>query len=485
MSFLWYSAGIVTDFDYANLFTQNNSNEPMRTGVSMVSQQNNPAAVYKVLPEQGTEIWFSAYLQVSSVLESQYLQLRATDNTTALCNVYIDDGGNYFKAYARINGTLTLLGTGTMVIASSTYHQVEVHYKRDATEGLLQVWIDGILDINFTGNTGAATDLIGTAGLYYVGYLAANSFMSSSEFIVSNKGRIGKKRMQLMYLSGAGDVNTTEGFMDVLGNNSTTTKTTVKSGTYIIPSAFKAAGVLKVVSFKLSAADTVKIGIFNKNVTTLKFTPDAARQASVSCLAGVVTLNSGTDFTEWSVAAGEYFGIYTVTGSLIYELDASPDNDSLNLGSWYSYAGDAFSLGTEQTYTTVTSTHYICAYCQYLTPTNIMYIYNNNVGVITERPWQESKRYMSMSADSQEFLNNCTDLTDAECTAVTALKVTVRAEAGTSIANGQLSIKAAGETTYSDLLSMPTVVNKRHFIFEGVWSKASINALQVGFKARS
>ena len=90
-----------------------------------------------------------------------------------------------------------------------------------------------------------------------------------------------------------------------------------------------------------------------------------------------------------------------------------------------------------------------------------------------------------MSADSQEFLNNCTDLTDAECTAVTALKVTVRAEAGTSIANGQLSIKAAGETTYSDVLSMPTVVNKRHFIFEGVWSKASINALQVGFKARS
>ncbi len=485
MSFLWYSAGILTDFDYANNFSQNNSSEPMRTGVSMAAPQNNPAAVYKVLPEQGTEVWFSAYLQVSSVLESQYMQLRGTDNTTVLCNVYIDDGGSNFKAYARINGTLTLLGTGTMIITSSTYHQVEVHYKRDATEGLLQVWIDGVLDINFTGNTGAATDLIGTAGLYYVGYLAANSVMSSSEFIVSNKGRIGKKRMQLMYLSGAGDVNTTDGYMDVLGNNSTTTKTTVKAGTYIIPSAFKATGVLKTVSFKLSAADTVKIGIFNKNVTTLKFTPDAARQASVSCLAGVVTLNSGTDFTEWSVAAGEYFGIYTATGTLIYELDSSPDNDSLNLGSWYSYVGDAFSLGTEQTYTTVTSTHYICAYCQYLTPTNIMYLYNNNVGVITEKPWLESKRYMSMSADRQEFLNNCTDLTDAECTAVTALKVTIRAEAGTSIANGQLSIKAAGETTYSDLLSMPTVVNKRHFIFEGVWSKASINALQVGFKARS
>ena len=485
MSFLWYSAGIVTDFDYANNFSQNNSNEPMRTGVSLYSPQNNPASVYKVLPEQGTEVWFSAYLQVSSVLESQYMQLRATDNTTALCNVYIDDGGSYFKAYARINGTLTLLGTGTMVITSSTYHQVEVHYKRDATEGILQVWIDGILDINFTGNTGAATDLIGTAGLYYVGYLAANSVMSSSEFIVSNKGRIGKKRMQLMYLSGAGDVNTTDGYMDILGNNSTTTKTTVKAGTYIIPSAFKAAGVLKTVSFKLSAADTVKVGIFTKNVTSLKFTPDAARQVSVSCLAGVVTLNSGTDFTEWSVAAGEYLGIYTAAGTLIYASDSSPDNDSLNLGSWYSYVGDAFSLGTEQTYATVTATHYICAYCQYLTPTNIMYLYNNNVGVITEKPWQESKRYMSMSADSQEFLNNCTDLTDAECTAVTALKVTVRAEAGTSIANGQLSIKAAGETTYSDLMSMPTVVNKRHFIFEGVWSKASINSLQVGFKARS
>lgn len=81
----------------------------MRTGVSLYSPQNNPASVYKVLPEQGTEVWFSAYLQVSSVLESQYMQLRATDNTTVLCNVYIDDGGNYFTLYARINGTSTCL----------------------------------------------------------------------------------------------------------------------------------------------------------------------------------------------------------------------------------------------------------------------------------------------------------------------------------------------------------------------------------------
>lgn len=58
-------------------------------------------------------------------------------------------------------------------------------------------------------------------------------------------------------------------------------------------------------------ADTVKVGIFTKNVTSLKFTPDAARVLLLSCLAGVVTLNSGTDFTEWSVAAGEYLGIYT------------------------------------------------------------------------------------------------------------------------------------------------------------------------------
>ena len=47
MSFLWYSAGIVTDFDYANNFSQNNSSEPMRTGVSLYSPQNNAASVYK------------------------------------------------------------------------------------------------------------------------------------------------------------------------------------------------------------------------------------------------------------------------------------------------------------------------------------------------------------------------------------------------------------------------------------------------------
>lgn len=479
MPFLWYTAGILTDFDYTNDFIQ--STTPMRSGVAIGSTHTFERTIYKILPEQVSEIWCSMYMDYPG--RSMGMELLKTDNATVLCRVIIEN--NYYVVYALVNGAFGKIGTGATVISTGTNHQAELYYKRDASAGMLQLWVDGALEITFTGNTGLATDIINSFAIYWPGYFSSGYTERASEIILTNKGRIGKKRMQVMYLSGAGDVNTTEGFMDVLGNNSTTTKTTLKTGTYIIPSAFKAAGVLKTVSFKLSAADTVKVGIFSRNGTTLKFTPDAARQVSVSCLAGVVTLNSGTDFSEWSVGTGEYLGLYTATATLIgagtYDGAIA---DGFEIIGWDHISGDAFALGNEQTYTG-DSYSYVCAYCLYLTPTNIMYIYNNNVGVITEKPWQESKRYMSMSADSQEFLNNCTDLTDAECTAVTALKVTVRAEAGTSIANGQLSIKAAGETTYSDLLSMPTVVNKRHFIFEGVWSKASINALQVGFKARS
>lgn len=480
MPFLWYTAGILTDFDYTNHFDQ--ATTPMRSGVALCSNYAYEATMYKILPEQVTEIWCSMYMDY--VGRSMGMELLKIDNATVLCKAIIEN--NYYVAYALVNGSFIKIGTGTTVISTGTNHQAELYYKRDASAGVLQLWVDGALEISFTGNTGLASEFINSFAIYYPGYLGGVYTERASEIIVTNKGRIGKKRMQLLYLSGVGDTNTTEGFMDVLGNTSTTTATGTKTGTWIIPSAFKAAGAFKTISFKLTSADTVKIGIFTKNASSVKFTPDAARQAAVACLAGVVTLNSGNELPAWNIAAGEYIGIYTATGTLIgstaYDYG---DGDGRTVTNWYSYAGDAFSAGTEQSYSTSDAYTWLYAYAQYLTPTNIMYLYNNNISVLTERPWQESKRYMSMGADGQEFSNNCTDLTDAECTAVNALKVTVRAEAGTSIANGQFSIKVAGETTYSDIVSMPTVVNKRHCIFEGAWSKASINALQVGFKARS
>lgn len=487
MPFLWFSAGLASDFDGVT-----NANQALsdlqktgvcRTGVALASSSFYDNWAYKILPYAVTETWSSIYAVIQNNNIPHVGAFGTTyDDAHRLYHIALE--GNKLKAYCRISGIETAIATGNTVFSTGTSHQIEVHYKRDNTQGIMQVWIDGILEIDFSGNTGAAADVIGAFGVYLNNYSASEAY--ASEFICTDKGRIGKKRMQLMYLSGAGDTNTAEGFMDVLGNNSTTSATSVKSGTWIIPSPTKAGGTLKTVSFKLSANDTVKIGIFTKNASSVKFTPDAARQATVACLAGVVTLNSGNELPAWNIAAGEYIGIYTATGTLIgstaYDYG---DGDGRTVTNWYSYAGDAFSAATEQSYSTSDAYTWLYAYAQYMTSTNILHVYNNNIGVVTERPWQESKRYMSMSADGQEFLNNCTDLTDVECTAVNALKVTVRAEAGTSITNGQLSIKIGGTTTYSDVIAMPTVVNKRHNIFEGNWSKANINALQIGFKARS
>lgn len=475
MSYLWYSAGLRKDFDiYGNFVGQNTGH---RTGFYVGGNVGDNA--YKVLPETGTEFWASSYRGLNISSNGDALQLRGTDNTTVLAYITVVSG--YVKAYASVGGTLTLLATGTTVLQSSSFHQIEYHYKRHSTDGIFEVWVDGILEISFSGNTGSEATVIGCfAHSQIANGNTAN--VGSSEFIVTNKGRIGKKRMQILYLSGSGDTNTTDGFMDVIGNDTTTTSTTVKTGTYILPSAIKASGTLKTVAFNLYAADTVKIGVFTKNASAVKFTPDATRQASVACLAGAVTLNAGTDFTEWAVAAGEYIGIYTTAGKLIYTA-TSNNGDDLNLGSAYYISGDAFALGTEQSYSTDGSGNFIRAFAQYLTATNLMYLYNGNSNVITERPWLESKRYVSMSANGQEFLNSCTDLTDGECTAVNALKITLRGEAGTTITNGQTCIKAGGSVTYSDTIAMPTVINQRHTIFDGTWSKAQINALQIGFKA--
>jgi len=481
MSYLWYSGGLLTDLDtYNGTCAQSDG---MRTGkcVTFYNFQNwslNCPILWKNLPETGTEIWLSEYTRIIGSMALTMAAAKA-DQSTILAKVQIE--GNVVKGYASIGGTMTLVGAGTTSLATNTEHQIEMHYKRHATEGVLEVWVDGGLEISFAGNTGSSADLIGCA--MWITPNANSVTWYISEWIATNQGRIGKKRMQLMYLSGAGDTNTTDGFMDVMGNDTTTTSTTVKTGTYMIPQAARVAGTLQTVSFALTAADTVKVGIFTKNATQVKFTPDVARQAFVSCLAGVNTLNAGNQIPAWNIAAGEYVGIYTTAGTLIYTATSNNGND-LNLASWYYLSGDAFALGTEQSYSTDGSGNFPRAFAQYLTATNIMHLFNGTSAALTEKPWLESKRYMSMSADGQEFLNHCTDLTDSECTAVNCLKVTVRGEAGTTLANGQMSAKIDGGMIYSDPIVMPTVVNRRHAYLQGTWTRQQINALQIGFKAK-
>ena len=63
---------------------------------------------------------------------------------------------------AAYNGISTLLGTSSAVLNAGEKHTIQFYYKPHATTGVFQVWIDDILEIDFTGVTAPSTTAIGS-----------------------------------------------------------------------------------------------------------------------------------------------------------------------------------------------------------------------------------------------------------------------------------------------------------------------------------
>ena len=86
------------------------------------------------------------------------LYLLTSDMKTNLFYLSMTDAANNIvTAYA--NGT----AIGTFGITGiNTINHIEVHFVPDAIAGIVQVWLNGKLCINFNGNTGVATQPIGS-----------------------------------------------------------------------------------------------------------------------------------------------------------------------------------------------------------------------------------------------------------------------------------------------------------------------------------
>ena len=75
--------------------------------------------------------------------------LNWNDSTTNLGSIRVDGPSRFLKAY--VGGTL--VGTGTIAINTNTWYLVEVHLKLADAGGDLEVKVDGIIDIDFSGDT--------------------------------------------------------------------------------------------------------------------------------------------------------------------------------------------------------------------------------------------------------------------------------------------------------------------------------------------
>jgi len=103
----------------------------------------------------------------------------------------------------RGTGSGTLLATGAIAVNVATPILIEVHYKPHNTEGVFQVKVGGILDIDFTGDTtdgATATDgiRVGGDGTYY-------SSCWFDNVVVDNAAWPGNTKIQAIKPAGAGN----------------------------------------------------------------------------------------------------------------------------------------------------------------------------------------------------------------------------------------------------------------------------------------
>lgn len=115
-----------------------------------------------------------------------------------------------FNASAQLEAYVgsTLVGTGATAFATDAHYHIEVEYQIGAS-GVFKVWVDGILEINFSGNTqpDANTDfdeirfypapVTGVSGR--AGYI--------SDIVIQDTGRIYNARVAALLPNAAGDIN--------------------------------------------------------------------------------------------------------------------------------------------------------------------------------------------------------------------------------------------------------------------------------------
>ena len=108
-----------------------------------------------------------------------------------------------FLEIRRGTGSGTLLATGAIAVNVGTPVLIEVHYKPHNTEGVFQVKVGGILDIDFTGDTtDGATAIdgirVGGDGTYY-------SSCWFDNVVIDNAAWPGNTKIQAIKPAGAGN----------------------------------------------------------------------------------------------------------------------------------------------------------------------------------------------------------------------------------------------------------------------------------------
>lgn len=483
MAFTWYTVGILEEFDYY-------TNVAQAIGSSSYARQTPYYAMYfgggntvlrKNLPEVTKEIWVSQYLNFtrfeSGLVSGRMVSLRKADGITDLA--YLNLEGSTGTVTAYVNGT----AVGTFTIALQSPFQVEVHLKISSTAGVLQVWKNGELVIDYTGNTGADTLDIGSVYWQYATQIYYH-YAYLSDIIITNQGRIANKRPIIVPLTGAGDKNP-PAFYDFIGNQVTTTYTNLSVGkTYIQQQVFPFAGTLKSVTANFNTTGTCYIGICTRNVASpSKHTRRLVSNQLVVNAPGIKTFVAGVDLpADWTIAEGECLAIYAETAQLKADY-GQMDGNKYNTNASYYYNGNGLAGTTELSYGT-NSSYFDCIYAQYeVSDPSKAYMESATIEKLARKDFAESLRYAEFTSDNDEMYCTIGDL-PVVCTGVKSVKVSARAVSGTSIPNAEWHLKIGTDDLATQAV-IPTTMALKSIQFDGNWNPTDFNAAQIGFRVKA
>lgn len=484
MAFTFYTVGLLEEFSFNNGFVQVMNSAYARTQPFYAINQNNYANALRYdFPEQTAEVWLSQCIYINpptyGTNNAIPLSLRRADGTTTLAYLSIDN--QTFVATAYANG----VARGTFSMTTLTLTQIEMRLKKDSAAGVFQVWKNGELVVDFTGDTGPSNDLIGCA--YW--HCGGNGFVlpfALSDFVITNVGRIGNKRPIIVSLTGPGDVNP-PAFYDVLGNQVSATFGNKAVGrTYILTNVFAHAGTIRYITANFNSTGTIYLGVCTRNQSTpTKHTKRLVSNQITVTATGIRTFIAGVDFPDnWTVTPGECLAIYTETAQMKFGRNtAGPDNNGYNSDSTYYYAGNGLADATERTYIADTVSYFDCIYAQYqVTDPSRAYSEAAAVDRLVRKDFLETVRYAELINENDGMLCTIGDL-PIVCTGVKSIKVSARAVSGTSLPNAEWRLKI-GSDDISAQAAIPTTMALKSLQFEGTWTPAQFNAAQIGFKAK-
>jgi len=160
---------------------------------------NEYARITKALAE-AAEYWFAFRYKATHGYSDYLIKFLDASGTILGC---VHGGAGRVQVRRGSGGYQgTLLATGPTVLLWEV-HRIEVHYKPHATAGIFQVKVDGVLEIDFTGNTGTTANI----GQFQLGDSVAQFHCKGQwdNIIVDDAEWVGDSSIQARMPNGAGD----------------------------------------------------------------------------------------------------------------------------------------------------------------------------------------------------------------------------------------------------------------------------------------